>query len=53
MAATKIDGTAIARSIREGLKEEILQTQQSNSRFKPSLAIFQGTLLPVLTAGLF
>ncbi|RMJ22707.1 C-1-tetrahydrofolate synthase [Aspergillus sp. HF37] len=41
MAATKIDGTAIARSIREGLKEEILQTQQSNPRFKPSLAIFQ------------
>lgn len=40
--ATKIDGTAIARSIREGLKDEILQIQQTNPRFKPSLVIFQG-----------
>lgn len=41
MAATKIDGTAIAKSIREGLKAEIEQIQQTNPRFKPSLTIFQ------------
>jgi hypothetical protein len=43
MAATKIDGTAIAKSIREGLKAEIAKIQESNPRFKPSLVIFQGT----------
>jgi methylenetetrahydrofolate dehydrogenase (NADP+)/methenyltetrahydrofolate cyclohydrolase/formyltetrahydrofolate synthetase len=43
MAATKIDGTQIAKSIRAGLKNEIQQTQESNPRFKPSLVIFQGT----------
>ena len=43
MAATKIDGTAIAKSIREGLKAEIAKIQVSNPRFKPSLVIFQGT----------
>lgn len=42
MAAARIDGTAIARSIREGLKDEIVKIQQSNPRFKPSLVIFQG-----------
>lgn len=41
MTATKIDGTAIAKSIREGLKSEIEQIQQSNPRFVPSLVIFQ------------
>jgi methylenetetrahydrofolate dehydrogenase (NADP+)/methenyltetrahydrofolate cyclohydrolase/formyltetrahydrofolate synthetase len=41
MAATKIDGTAIAKSIREGLKAEIAKIQESNPRFKPSLVIFQ------------
>ncbi|RJE19262.1 C-1-tetrahydrofolate synthase [Aspergillus sclerotialis] len=41
MAATKIDGTAIAKSIREGLKDEIVQIQQSNPRFRPCLVIFQ------------
>lgn len=39
--AAKIDGTAIAKSIREGLKNEIQQIQQTNPRFKPSLVIFQ------------
>jgi methylenetetrahydrofolate dehydrogenase (NADP+)/methenyltetrahydrofolate cyclohydrolase/formyltetrahydrofolate synthetase len=43
MGATKIDGTAIAKSIREGLKAEIAKIQESNPRFKPSLVIFQGT----------
>jgi methylenetetrahydrofolate dehydrogenase (NADP+)/methenyltetrahydrofolate cyclohydrolase/formyltetrahydrofolate synthetase len=43
MAAAKIDGTAIAKSIRQGLKTEIEQIQVSNPRFKPNLVIFQGT----------
>ena len=42
MAGTKIDGTAIARSIREKLNAEIRERQESNPRFKPSLVIFQG-----------
>lgn len=42
MAATKIDGTQIAKNIRAGLKNEIQQIQESNPRFKPSLVIFQG-----------
>ena len=45
MVATKIDGTAIAKSIREGLKDEIVKIQQTNPRFKPSLVIFQGVYL--------
>lgn len=40
--ASKIDGTAIAKSIREGLKAEIEKTQLTNPRFKPNLVIFQG-----------
>lgn len=52
MTATKIDGTAIAKSIRDGLKTEIEQIQQANPRFQPSLVIFQGelTLLTCLSA---
>jgi len=42
MAALKIDGTAIAKNIRESLKAEIQKAQESNPRFKPSLVIFQG-----------
>ncbi|RAL02897.1 C-1-tetrahydrofolate synthase [Aspergillus ibericus CBS 121593] len=41
MAATKIDGTQIAKNIRAGLKDEILKIQESNPRFKPSLVIYQ------------
>ncbi|KAJ9293122.1 hypothetical protein DTO271G3_8066 [Paecilomyces variotii] len=41
MAGTKIDGTAIAKDIRERLKTEIAKTQEINPRFKPSLVIFQ------------
>jgi 5,10-methylene-tetrahydrofolate dehydrogenase/methenyl tetrahydrofolate cyclohydrolase len=40
--ASRIDGTAIAKSIRAGLKAEIEQTQQTNPRYKPNLVIFQG-----------
>lgn len=43
--ASKIDGTAIAKSIRGGLKTEIDQIQQSNPRFKPSLVIYQSMLI--------
>ncbi|KAL2759069.1 hypothetical protein ACRALDRAFT_1062131 [Sodiomyces alcalophilus JCM 7366] len=41
MAATKIDGTAIAKKIREGLAAEILERQTVNPRFQPSLKIIQ------------
>ncbi|KAH7376210.1 formate-tetrahydrofolate ligase [Plectosphaerella cucumerina] len=41
MAAAKIDGTAIAKRIREGLATEILERQKSNPRFRPSLRIIQ------------
>ena len=42
MAALKIDGTAIAKRIREGLHAEILETQKANPKYKPSLKIIQG-----------
>jgi len=42
MTATKIDGTAIAKKIREKLHAEIEATQKANPRFKPSLKIIQG-----------
>ena len=42
MTATKIDGTAIAKSIRVSLCEQIKQRQQNNPRYKPSLKIVQG-----------
>ncbi|KAK5942262.1 tetrahydrofolate synthase [Knufia obscura] len=41
MVGTKIDGTAIAKSIREKLHAEIEEAQKSNPRFKPSLKIIQ------------
>ena len=44
MTATKIDGTAIAKDIRDRLKREIQGQQQTNPRFKPSLVIFQGKM---------
>jgi len=42
MVAQKIDGTAIAKSIRERLNGEIKQKQEKNPRYKPSLIIIQG-----------
>ena len=45
MTAKKIDGTAIAKSIRERLQSEIQNTQKTNPRFKPSLKIIQGKTL--------
>ena len=41
MAAEKIDGTAIAKSIREKINAEIKKIQQTNPRYKPSLTIVQ------------
>jgi methylenetetrahydrofolate dehydrogenase (NADP+)/methenyltetrahydrofolate cyclohydrolase/formyltetrahydrofolate synthetase len=41
MAGVKIDGTAIAKKIREKLSTEIEQTQRTNPRFKPGLKILQ------------
>lgn len=42
MAGTKIDGNAVAKSIRERLAAQIQKTQQTNPRYKPSLVIIQG-----------
>lgn len=42
MAATKIDGTAIARKVRERLHAEIAEKKSVNPRFQPSLKIIQG-----------
>jgi hypothetical protein len=44
MTATKIDGTAIAKGIRERLGGYIQEKQAVNPRYKPSLKIVQGTL---------
>jgi hypothetical protein len=44
MTAHKIDGTAIARAIREKINAEIQERQRSNPRYKPSLVIIQGIL---------
>ncbi|KAK7517546.1 formate--tetrahydrofolate ligase-domain-containing protein [Phyllosticta citriasiana] len=41
MAAQKIDGNAIAKSIREKLNAEIHEKQQLNPRYKPALRIIQ------------
>lgn len=42
MPATKIDGTAIAKKIRENLAAEVLERQSVNPRFQPCLKIIQG-----------
>lgn len=46
MAATKIDGTAIAKKVREDIKAEIAQKKEINPRFQPCLKIIQGVLHP-------
>lgn len=51
MVANKIDGTAIAKAIRERLRLEILEKQQTNPRYKPCLKIIQGApQQPILLA---
>ena len=42
MAAQVIDGTAIAKGIRQKLNAEIGEKQRTNPRYKPSLVIIQG-----------
>lgn len=42
MAATKIDGTAVARKVRERIQAEIAQKKAVNPRFQPCLKIIQG-----------
>lgn len=41
MAAAKIDGTAIAKAIRERINAEIREKQAKNARYQPSLTIVQ------------
>jgi methylenetetrahydrofolate dehydrogenase (NADP+)/methenyltetrahydrofolate cyclohydrolase/formyltetrahydrofolate synthetase len=42
MSATKIDGTAVAKKIRERLHHEITERRKTNPRYQPSLRIIQG-----------
>jgi hypothetical protein len=44
MTAIKLDGTAIAKSIREKLAAEIVEKQKVNPKYQPSLKIIQGML---------
>ncbi|KAF7976304.1 hypothetical protein HWV62_7005 [Athelia sp. TMB] len=48
--ATTIDGTAIAKSIRDGVAEKIRATQSTYPRFQPQLAIIQAGARPDSTA---
>lgn len=41
MTATKIDGNAIAKGIREKINADIKEIQKTNPRYKPSLTIVQ------------
>jgi methylenetetrahydrofolate dehydrogenase (NADP+)/methenyltetrahydrofolate cyclohydrolase/formyltetrahydrofolate synthetase len=41
MVGAKIDGTAIAKGIRERLGLEIAEKQKLNPRFRPALRIIQ------------
>ena len=41
MTAGKIDGTAIAKTIRERINADIQKKQETNPRYKPSLTIIQ------------
>lgn len=51
MTATKIDGTAIARRIRESLSAQIKKQQETDPEFKPSLTIIQGECGKLTAAG--
>jgi hypothetical protein len=44
MTAQKLDGTAIAKSIRERLAAEVVEKQKLNPKYQPSLKIIQGML---------
>lgn len=45
MGAVKIDGTAIAKRIRESLHAEIQDKKKINPRYIPSLKIIQGVYI--------
>lgn len=47
MPATKIDGTAIAKNVRERLRAEIAEKKAANPRFQPCLKIIQGVYYSV------
>ena len=44
MTAQKLDGTAIAKSIRERLAAEVVEKQKLNPKYQPLLKIIQGKL---------
>jgi len=46
MVARRLDGTAIAKSIRERIGAEIVEKQKLNPRYKPCLKIIQGAFHP-------
>lgn len=46
MPAQIIDGSAIAKGIRQKLNGEIAERQRTNPRYKPSLVIIQGMSTP-------
>ena len=48
--ASKIDGTALAKRIREGLRQTIEESKKANPRFRPCLKIIQGASVHVLCA---
>jgi hypothetical protein len=43
MASNKIDGTAIAKKIRDRLASEIAEKKKHNAQYQPSLKIIQGS----------
>lgn len=50
MVATKLDGNAIAKTIRERIGAEIAEKQKANPRYKPNLKIIQGLWFNALTS---
>lgn len=52
MAATRLDGTAIAKKIRERLAVEIVEKQKTNPKYQPCLKIIQGWCFLVILSHL-
>jgi methylenetetrahydrofolate dehydrogenase (NADP+)/methenyltetrahydrofolate cyclohydrolase/formyltetrahydrofolate synthetase len=46
--AQRIDGTAVAKAIREKINADIHRKQETAPKYKPSLVIVQGTSQAVL-----
>lgn len=51
MVAQRLDGTAIAKSIRERIGAEIVEKQKLNPRYRPCLKIIQGASVLFLPPG--